>query len=163
MVEFSKVEKMSDVNDPSAVIRIQDRFSKVLWDQVRPWAYLEEQGLEVRTFDGNLLKVTEVTHDGAEEVFWNGRYIEPFLEQICSTEISMTMARSQQTGRNAKRALSSTRTELIDGIIRTYWTMADIHRQVWRYPRWPRKDTTDQVSRMVAFIDALISKTLKKR
>ncbi len=32
--------------------RVKGRFAELIWAQVRPWAYLDTDGVDVRAFDG---------------------------------------------------------------------------------------------------------------
>jgi len=140
---------------------VRARFSKVLWDQIRPWAYLDETPVEIRDFAGNPLIVVTPETEGAEAIFWETRFIEPFIEDICVSEIHAVIVDARNKKISARSALRPLRVDLIKGITRIYWTMADIHRQIWKYPGWPRRDTSDEVDRMVAFIDATISAKTK--
>jgi hypothetical protein len=127
--------------------RIREKFSKLIWDQVRPFAYLDTDGVEVRAFDGSLLCYPNCAAPGAREILW-GNYIEPFLEELCRTE---TAAISDLL------ILKESRADFIDGIVRTYWLMADIHRTHWPRPFAVRRDTSDDVARMVVFLDGCIA------
>lgn len=133
--------------DPGTRQRIRDKFSKLLWDQVRPFAYLDTDAVEVRTFDGRLLSCSGVEAPGAREILWDN-YIEPFLEDLCRTE---TAAIADPA------ALQATRADFIEGFIRIYWVMADMHRSFWPRPFVTRRDTSDEVGRMVAFLDRCIA------
>jgi len=128
--------------------RIRDKFSKLLWDQVRPFAYLDTDGVEVRAFDGSLLSYPNIDAVGAREILWNN-YIDPFLEQLCRTETAAISDLSM---------LKQARVDFIEGFIRIYWVMADIHRTHWPRPFATRRDTSDEVGRMVAFLDDCIAR-----
>src|SRR5471032_1400433 len=128
--------------------RIRDEFSKLLWDQVRPFAYLDTDGVEVRAYDGRLLSYPDTGAVGAREILWCN-YIEPFLEQLCRTETAAIADPAR---------LKEARDEFIEGIIRTYWVMADIHSTHWPRPFATRRDTSDDVARMVAYLDDCIAR-----
>jgi hypothetical protein len=134
--------------DPGTRQRIQDRFSKLLWDQIRPFAYLDTDAVEMRTFDGRLLSYPNLDADGARALFW-GNYIEPFLEDLCCTETAAIADPS---------VLREARADFIEGFIRIYWVMADMHRSFWPRAFFVRRDTSDKVGRMVVFLDRCIAR-----
>ena len=137
--------------------RIRDAFSRLLWDRIRPWVYLDSEGVEATTFDGRVLRFENRDAPGAKQLFWND-YIEPFLKELCRSEVATTVVRAKANGWPMRRALSELRAEFLAGFIRLYWTMADVHRQAWSGPpRGPiRRDTSAEVDRMMAFVDATI-------
>ena len=139
---------MTTTIDSGTRQRIREKFSKLIWDQVRPFAYLDTDGVEVRAFDGSLISYPDTGAVGAREVLWSN-YIEPFLEQLCRTETAAIAAPAM---------LKEARGDFIEGIIRTYWVMADIHRTHWPRPFAVRRDTSDEVNRMVAFLDSCIAR-----
>ncbi len=150
--------------DPEVRQRIKDALSQLLWDQVRPWVYIDPEGVEVRTFDGRLLVFENQYASGAKQLFWND-YIEPFLRELCRAQIAVTMARAEANRWPMRRALHELRQEFLTGFIRLYWTMADVHRQAWPVPpRGPmRRDTSQEVDRMMAFVDTSIDAALGNR
>ena len=133
--------------DPGTRQRIRDKFSKLLWDQVRPFAYLDTDAVELRTFEGKLISYPNLEADGARALFW-GNYIEPFLEELCRSETAAIADAS---------VLREVRADFIEGFIRIYWVMADMHRSFWPRPFLVRRDTSDKVDRMVAFLDRCIA------
>jgi hypothetical protein len=135
--------------------RIKDRFSTLLWDQVRPWAYLDGGPVEVKAFDGQEISILDRQQSGAREVMWD-RYIEPFLEEICASEVDAIVERAKAMSLNPKVKLHELRREFVHGIIRVYWTMADVHRVSWPIPFFDRRNTSKDVGAMVAFLDNLI-------
>jgi len=130
---------------------IKDRFAKLIWEQVRPWAYLDTDGVDVPTFDGGRLSAPDPT--GQRNVMWDN-YIEPFLEDLCSQEITAAGTDAQQ--------LKQLRHGLFRGVVRTYWVMADIHRNLWPLPFRTRPDTSRQVAAMMNFIDTRIAAAIKR-
>jgi hypothetical protein len=144
--------------------RIRDAFSRLLWDRIRPWVYMDPEGVEATTFDGRVLRFENRDAPGAEQLFWDG-YIEPFLEELCRREIAATVARAKVNRWPRRRALRELRGEFLEGFIRLYWTMADVHRQAWSVPpRGPiRRDTSPEVDRMMAFVDTAIAAVLAGR
>jgi hypothetical protein len=144
--------------------RIRDAFSRLLWDRIRPWVYMETESDEATTFDGRVVFFESHDAPGAKQFFWND-WIEPFLKELCRTEIATTMARARANGWPMRRALRELRGEFLAGFIRLYWTMSDVHRQAWPVPpRGPlRRDTSQEVDRMMAFLDEAIAAALAGR
>jgi hypothetical protein len=144
--------------------RVTDAFRRLLWDHIRPWVYMETEPVEATTFDGRVLRFENRDAPGARELFWND-WIEPFLKELCRNEIATTVARATANGWSKRRALHELRGEFLAGFIRLYWTMADVHRQAWPVPpRGPkRRDTSPEVDRMMAFVDAAIAAALAGR
>src|SRR5476651_1291318 len=143
---------------PESQQRIRNQFSKVIWDHIRPWAYLETDGVEVRAFDGRVLRYCRKTSAGAELALWDN-HIEPFLKDLCRAEIAGT---ANAAGGSTRRMVYAVRNELVLGFIRTYWTLADVHRQTWPLLNGvERRDTSEEVSRMVAFLDTCIQEVLE--
>jgi hypothetical protein len=102
----------------------------------------------VRAFDGSLLSYPNPAAAGAREILWDN-YIEPFLEELCRTETKAI---------SAPLMLKEARADFIEGFIRTYWVMADIHRTHWPRPFAVRRDTSDEVGRMIVFLDDCIAR-----
>ncbi len=92
--------------------------------------YLEDTPAEINDFTGNPLNIVTPETEGAEAIFWETRFIEPFIEDICVSEIHTVVADARKRKISEKAALRALRVDLIRGIIRVYWTMADIHRQI---------------------------------
>lgn len=132
--------------------RLKSRFAELLWAQVRPWAYLDRDGVEVTTFDGRAMAFRSANDPGVREAMWQN-YIEPFLQDICRREVAQARAEGLP--------LSKVREELFRGIARTYWVMADIHRLYWPLPDRTRVDTSSQVDAMMKFLDAEIASPSK--
>ena len=147
--------------------RIREKFSKLIWDQVRPWAYFEIEGLRVSTFDGTELvfaprphTIVELQPHPAKEIFWDGKYIQPFIEAICHEELATATEWVKATRASPRKIMQLTRCELIEGIIRTFFVMADVHRTQWPRQFVTRRDTSKEVNRMVDFLDQAIRSIL---
>jgi hypothetical protein len=158
-----KVIIMSKPVDAGARQRVREAVSKLIWDQVRPWVYMDTDGVSVVTFDGRRLSFVDKDSPGAREVLWND-YIEPFLKDLCHSEIATTTTWAKAHDVPLSRALHELRTAFLGEFIRLYWTMADVHRQTWfKLPNGLiRRDTTEDVDRMMAFLDMLIVSVLKE-
>ena len=106
--------------DPAESRRLDARFFTLIWDQVRPWAYMDTDGLDLKRFDGSPLSFTPASMDGApRQAMWESNYIEPFLEAICREETKNAAALPAP----ARAAL---REVLAIGIARVYLTMREI-------------------------------------
>jgi hypothetical protein len=139
--------------DPALRKRLRDKFTKLLCDQVRPWAYLDTDGVEVVTFDGKVIAYPNPEAQGAEQLFWGRGYIEPFLRDTCLVEAG---AWAKERGLGAREAFLELRNDFVENFVRVYWTMADVHRHLWPLPDRGRRPTTTEVDGMVAFVDEQI-------
>ncbi|SJZ42724.1 hypothetical protein SAMN02745126_01012 [Enhydrobacter aerosaccus] len=151
---------MSNPVEPGVRKRVRDAISKLIWDQVTPWVYMNDDGVRVTSHDGQSLSFPDKESPGAKDLFWSGTYIEPFVTEICHQEIAATCRWADAQGVPRRQALSELRTELLAGFIRLYWTMADVHRQTWwKLPNGAvRRDTSGEVDRMMTFLDAALAK-----
>jgi hypothetical protein len=137
--------------DTQMAAHIKARFAKLIWEQVRPWAYFDTDGVKVRTHDGRTMSLA--SNSPARDIMWDN-YIEPFLLELCGQEIAAA-------GSDAQR-LKALRHELYSGIVRTYWVMADIHRNLWPLPFRVRPDTSHQVAALMDFVDTTIAAATRK-
>lgn len=138
---------------PGTHRRLDAIFSKLIWEQVRPWAYMDTDGLQVTRFDGRPLAFAPIMLDGLDgaprAALWEG-YIEPFLEQICRVEADAAAGLTA-----VKRA--ELRAGLIAGIRRVYATMVEIDwhlRADGNSERLEKRESAAEEGRMVAFVDA---------
>lgn len=154
---------MSKPVEPGLRKRIRDAISKLIWDQVTPWVYMNSDGVCVTTHDGQSLSFPDKDSPGARELFWSGTYIEPFVTELCQAEIAATCGWADAHGVPRRRALIELRTELLEEFIRLYWTMAEVHRQTWwKLPNGAvRRDTSGEVDRMMAFLDAALARAAR--
>ncbi|MBS0518387.1 MAG: hypothetical protein JSR90_06820 [Proteobacteria bacterium] len=141
---------------PAEHARIRARFFALIWDQLRPWAYMDTDGLELRRFDGTTIAFEPAMFDGApRQALWEGNYIEPFLEAICREET----ARAAGLPPAAQKAL---REVLRAGIARVYLTMQEID---WHMvgdgvaEHHDKHDTESGIARMTAFLDRCLAGT----
>jgi hypothetical protein len=144
---------MTMLADPGTRQRLEAIFLKLIWDQIRPWAYMDTDGLQVTRFDGQPLVFTAAMLDGLggapRAALWEG-YIEPFLEQICRTEVDAA------AGLPASQR-ADLRAGLVAGIRRVYATMVEIdwHLRGDGDPEHlEKRDSVTEEGRMVAFVDA---------
>jgi hypothetical protein len=140
--------------DPAEHQRLRERFLKLIWDQVRPWAYMDTDGLELRRSDGSALSFAPASLDGApRQALWESNYIEPFLEAICREE---TKDAATLTG-PARAALYEV---LAAGIARVYLTMQEID---WHMhgdgvaTHHLKRDVEADVERMIGYLDRCLA------
>jgi hypothetical protein len=140
--------------DPAERQRLRERFFTLIWDQVRPWAYMDTDGLELRRFDGSPLSFAPASLDGApRQTLWESNYIEPFLEAICREETNGAAAL-------APPARAALREVLAAGIARVYLTMQEID---WHMhgdgvaTRHLKRDVEPDVARMITYLDRCLA------
>lgn len=140
--------------DPAERRRLDERFSRLIWDQVRPWAYMDTDGLELRRFDGSPISFAPASLDGApRQTLWFSNYIEPFLEAICREETS-------HAANLPARERTALRHALAAGILRVYLTMQEID---WHMHgdgvagHHLKQEIEAEVARMVAYLDRCLA------
>lgn len=154
---------MTMTADPGLRKRIRDAISRLIWNQVTPWVYMVSDGVCVTSHDGQPLTFPDKDAPGARELFWSGSYIEPFVIELCRDEIAITCCWADTHGVPRRQALQALRIELLDGFIRLYWTMAEVHRQTWwKLPNGAvRRNTGSEVDRMMVFLDAALAEAFE--
>ena len=140
--------------DPAERRRLDERFSRLIWDQVRPWAYMDTDGLELRRFDGQPITFAPAPLDGEpRQALWESNYIEPFLEALCREE-------TRDAARLRPRERAALRQALAAGILRVYLTMQEIdwHMHADGFAGWHRKyELEGPVARMAAYLDCCLA------
>ncbi len=144
----------SSALDPAERQRIRARFFRLIWDQLRPWAYMDTDGLEIRRFDGTAISFEPSMFDGLpRQALWDSNYIEPFLEAICREET----AGAARLGAGARAML---REVLLAGISRVYLTMQEID---WHMQgdgvaaHYDKHETEPGIARMTAYLDRCLA------
>src|SRR5205807_290395 len=86
--------------------RISDGVRLLIQKQVTPWAFLTAgPPFHVKYFDGKEIHYQGIAFEGSPvHVFW-GRYIEPFLEHLCTTEIAAAVAMAKERDVDGKHLL----------------------------------------------------------
>ena len=78
--------------------RINDATEQIIKRQVTPWSFLTTgHPFRVKMFDGQQISYEGIGFEGSPRtVFWS-RYIEPFLEDLCVSEIgaAVTLAKEK--------------------------------------------------------------------
>lgn len=109
--------------------RVVDAFEQLLKQQVTPWFFMKAgPPFRIKSFDGRQIAYQGVGFEGSpREVFWS-RYIEPFLEQLCISEIEAAVSMAREKGVDARLLLPELQGLLSDGIKKVYREMADVDR-----------------------------------
>jgi hypothetical protein len=129
--------------------------SVLIKDQITPWIEIADTGpFRMTGFRG-----AQIKHDGkhymgaAQQNFWNG-YIEPFLEQICATELSAAAAAAEHRGLDPNAVLAEVEDLLRIGVLRVYHEMARIDQALCKLdmPNAQLRGTDGYVAYMQAYI-----------
>lgn len=135
--------------------RINDAFEQLIRQQVTPWVFIKAgPPFRINRFDGRQIAYEGIEFIGTPEaVFWS-RYIEPFIENLCISEIDTAVEMAKQRDVNAKLLLPEIQDLLTTGITKVYENMADIDRRLRGkgYPETiPRRSVTFEIDRMETF------------
>lgn len=111
--------------------RISDAFDELVKQQVTPWAFLTAgPAFRIKKFNGREIHYEGVAFDGSpRQVFWS-RYIEPFLENICVTEINAAVSTAKERGVDGRLLLREVQELLSVSCLEVYNRMADIDRRL---------------------------------
>ncbi len=136
--------------DPAERRRLDERFAKLIWDQVRPWAYMDTDGLDLKRFDSSPISFAPASMDGEpRQAFWETNYIEPFLEAICREE-------TKDAAHLTSRQQASLREALAVGVLRVYLTMQEVDWHMhangfcWSHNK---PEIEPYAARMIAYLD----------
>src|SRR5438093_762339 len=107
--------------------RVDDAIEQLIKQQVIPWSFLTAgPPFRIKSFDGKQIAYQGVGFEGSpREVFWS-RYIEPFLEELCISEITAAVSMARERGVDARLLLSELQGLLSAGIRKVYTRMADV-------------------------------------
>jgi hypothetical protein len=137
--------------------RVDDAVGQIIKQQVTPWSFLTAgPPFRIKMFDGKQIAYEGVGFEGSlREVFWS-RYIEPFLEDLCISEIGAAVAMAKERGVDARLLLPEVQNLLSAGCRRAYVSMADVDRRL-RGKGFPDKvdlrSIDQEVSAMAQFIE----------
>ena len=142
--------------DPAERQRLSERFTKLIWDQVRPWVYMDTDGLDLKRFDGSPISFAPGWMDGEpRQAMWETNYIEPFLEAICREE-------TRDAAHLTSRRKAALREALAEGILRTYLTMQEVdwhmHADGFCYSHY-KAEIEPHVARMGVYLDRCLEGT----
>ena len=129
--------------------------------QVTPWSFLTAgPPFRIKMFDGQLIAYCGIGFDGSpRRVFWT-RYIEPFLEHLCISEIAAAVAMAKEKEVDARLLLPELKDLLSAGCRRTYATMADVDRRL-RGKGFPDKVDLKSVNYEIAAMDHFIEERIQ--
>ena len=139
---------------------IHDSVEQLLNQQVTPWAFLTAgPSFRIKSFDGRSIAYQGVEFEGSPRlVFWS-RYIEPFLEELCITEIGRAVSMAKEKDVDARLLLPEVQGLLLAGFQTVYARMADIDRSL-RGKGFPNRaelrSTEQQLQTMERFLDERI-------
>src|SRR5713101_7993173 len=111
--------------------RVDDAVEQVIKRQVTPWSFLTAgPPFRVKTFDGRQIAYEGVEFEGSPRtVFWS-RYIEPFLEDLCISEITAAVSMAKDREVDARLLLPEVQGLLSAGFRKVYAHMADVDRRL---------------------------------
>lgn len=126
---------------PTFRTRIDDAFEHLIQQQVTPWLFVTAgPPFRIKKFNGKEIAYQGVGFEGSpREVFWS-RYIEPFLEHLCASEIETAVLMAREKSVDARLLLLELHGLLSSGFRKVYEHMAGIDRslrgkgypKVWR-------------------------------
>jgi hypothetical protein len=111
--------------------RVADAFERLIEQQVTRWSFMTAGSLfRIKSFDGREIAYQGIEFEGSpREVFWS-RYIEPFLEQLCISEIEAAVSLAREKGVDARLLLTELQGLLSAGFKKVYERMADVDRRL---------------------------------
>ena len=140
--------------------RVDDAFEQLIKQQVTPWSFLTAgPPFRIKAFDGREIAYQHLHFEGSpRDEFWS-RYIEPFLEHLCVSEIEAAVSMSNKKGVDAKLLLPELRELLSAGFKKVYRQMADVDRRL-RGKGYPNsvalRLVESEIQRMDKFLDERI-------
>lgn len=145
---------------PTFKKRVTDAFEQLIKQQVTPWSFMKAgPPFRVKAFDGRQIAYQHFEFDGSpRQMFWS-RYIEPFLEQLCISEIEEAVSMARGKGVDARLLLPELQGLLSDGFKKVYERMADVDRRL-RGKGYPNsvalRSVESEIQRMDKFLDERI-------
>lgn len=144
--------------------RAHDAFDELIKQQVTPWSFLTAgPPFRIKKFDGRKIAYEGIDFEGSpREVFWS-RYIEPFLEDICVSEITSAVSVATEREVDGRLLLREVQELLSAGCLRVYKQMADVDRRLRGkgFPKnVPLRPIEREVRQMDRFIDELVRSEL---
>ncbi len=142
---------------PTFQKRIDDAFEDLVRKQVDPWAMFNSgKPMRVMTFSNKQISYEGIGFEGSpEHVFWS-RYVEPFMEDIVTREITEAVILASERRVDGNILLREVRDLLLAKINTTYLRMADIDRRLKGkgFPEKVRLRSIDgELGEMKNFID----------
>lgn len=111
--------------------RVEDGFAQIIKQQITPWSFLTAgPPFRIKMFDGQPISYGGIGFEGSpRRVFWT-RYIEPFLEHLCISEIAAAIAMAKAKEVDARPVLLELKDLLLAGCRQVYANMADVDRRL---------------------------------
>jgi hypothetical protein len=140
--------------------RVGDAFEQLIKQQVTPWSFMTAgPPFRIKLFDGREIAYQHLEFGGSpQEVFWS-RYIEPFLEQLCISEIEAAVSMASDKDVDARLLLPELQGLLSAGFKTVYERMADVDRRL-RGKGYPNsvalRSVEMEIQRMDKFLDERI-------
>jgi hypothetical protein len=154
------VDLMTTPLEPTFRKLISDSVEQLLKQQVTPWAFFAAGSpFQIKSFDGGQIAYQGVEFEGSPRlVFWT-RYIEPFLEELCVSQIGRAVAMARERDVDARLLLPEVQGLLLAGFRTVYAGMVEIDRRLRGkgFPnRVERRSTEQELQTMERFLDERI-------
>lgn len=159
-VEFEHLLTMPTPLYPTFKKRVTDAFEQLLKQQITPWSFMKAgPPFHVKAFDGREIAYQHLEFEGSpRQVFWS-RYIEPFLEHLCISEVEAAVAMAKGKSVDARLLLPELQGLLSAGFRKVYEQMADVDRRL-RGKGYPNsvalRSVELEIQRMDKFLDERI-------
>ncbi len=145
---------------PTFSKRINDAVDLIIERQVTPWAFLTAgPPFRVERFDKRQIAYQGIGFEGSPRVVFWGRYIEPFLEDLCISEIEKAVEIASLKKVDARKVLPEVEGLLSAGFRRVYDRMTLIDQRL-RGKGFPNKvqprSAESQLRAMNQFLDELV-------
>lgn len=116
---------------PTIRKRVNDAIDSLIKTQVTPWIFMTAgPPFRIRKFDGSEIIYEGIGFEGSpNKVFWS-RYIEPFLENICITEIDFAVSTAKNRDVDGRLLLRELHELLASGCRRVYARMTDVDQRL---------------------------------
>ena len=146
---------------PTFKKRVEDAVELLIQKQVTPWSFLMTgHPLRIKYFNGKEICYQGVGFSGSpREVFWS-RYIEPFLEDFCISEIAAAVAMAKERGVDAKQLLLELQGMLLNGVRTVYVRMANVDRGLMA-KGYPDKVHLRSVDREIQFMEQFLNERIQ--
>jgi len=143
---------------------INDEWEKLRRDQIIPWVFLNSGNMpRCQDSYGKVIQYQGVLFEGSPRIVFWGRYIEPFLEDICFRSIDQSIKICNEKGERLIEPLWETAYLLKILVRKTYDLMSDVDQRLrgHGYPQSvPKRGVDGEIAMMDRFIDARVQSEL---
>jgi hypothetical protein len=141
--------------------RVDDAIDQLVRKQITPWYFMTAgPPFRIATFDGRQIAYAGIEFEGSPRlVFWS-RYIEPFLEELCLSEISVAVSMARERRIDAKLLLPELQGLLSSGIVKVYTEMANVDRSL-RGKGFPEKVPPRPIEQEVRFMNQFVDERVR--